>query len=247
MSTEQQANYYNYFTEIEEYFCRRRGTVLLLSSRDWAEIDEWQRAAIPLEAVLKGIDRAFESHRKGSGSGRVNSLAYCSQAVLAAAADAARLDLAHPSAGNPFPPEKLLKYLTSNALLLPKAAEKFEGDAGAELRAMAVDLLQLADACLDAETNNSQPDTNKPPTRMDLEQIEQRLTALENRMVAVLEGAAEEVALSSWRSEFRSTMAERLSRMDAAQLANLERQFLTRKLLERAGLARLSLFYYMEQ
>ena len=54
-------NYFNYFTEIEEYFWRKRGAHLLVSPLDWAIVETWQKAGIPLEAVLKGIDRAFES------------------------------------------------------------------------------------------------------------------------------------------------------------------------------------------
>ncbi len=55
-------NYFNYYTEIEEYFWKKRGTTLLISTLDWALIDSWKEAQIPLEAVLQGIDRAFEKH-----------------------------------------------------------------------------------------------------------------------------------------------------------------------------------------
>src|SRR5438105_2688257 len=73
-------NYFNYFTEIEEHFQRRRGTTLLLSTLDWALIETWKDAGIPLEAVLRGIDIAFEKFQKRpSVFKKVNSLAYCSQ------------------------------------------------------------------------------------------------------------------------------------------------------------------------
>src|SRR5713226_8229313 len=81
-------NYFNYFTEIEEHYQRRRGTGLLLSTLDWALIETWKQANIPLEAVLRGIDAAFDSYeRRPSKTRKINSLAYCSQAVLAAAED----------------------------------------------------------------------------------------------------------------------------------------------------------------
>jgi hypothetical protein len=35
-------NYFNYFTEIEEHFQRRRGSLLLLSTIDWALIETWR-------------------------------------------------------------------------------------------------------------------------------------------------------------------------------------------------------------
>ncbi len=82
-------NYFNYFTEIEERFQRRRGTILLLSTLDWALIETWKDAGIPVEAVLRGIDETFDRYEKRpSKTRKVNSLAYCAQAVLAAVEDA---------------------------------------------------------------------------------------------------------------------------------------------------------------
>ena len=81
-------NYFNYFTEIEEHYLRRRGTHLLLSTLDWALIETWKSAGVPLEAVLRGVDDAFDKYdQRPTNSKKVNSLAYCSQAVLAAAED----------------------------------------------------------------------------------------------------------------------------------------------------------------
>ena len=79
-------NYFNYFTEIEEHFLRRRGGGLLLSTLDWALIETWKDAGIPLEAALRGIEAAFDRYdQRPSKTKRVNSVAYCSQEVLAAA------------------------------------------------------------------------------------------------------------------------------------------------------------------
>ena len=80
-------NYFNYFTEIEEHFQRARGTGLfLLSPLDWALIETWKNAGVPLEAVLRGIDTAFENWRgRKVKSQMVNSLAFCAQAVTAEA------------------------------------------------------------------------------------------------------------------------------------------------------------------
>src|SRR3569833_2555487 len=65
-------NYFNYFTEIEERFQQRRGSILLLSTLDWALIETWRDAGIPLEAVLRGIDTAFDGGgaRRARGRGR---------------------------------------------------------------------------------------------------------------------------------------------------------------------------------
>ena len=83
-------NYFNYFTEIEEYFWKKRGAHLLVSPLDWAIMETWQKAGIPLEAALAGIDRAFESYqrsRRGGLGKPLKSLAYCTDAVLDAAAE----------------------------------------------------------------------------------------------------------------------------------------------------------------
>src|SRR5271157_6047563 len=81
-------NYFNYFTEIEEYFWQKRGAHLLVSPLDWAIVETWQKAGIPLSAVLKGIDRAFESYarsKRAAGGRQLKSLTYCVDAVLEAA------------------------------------------------------------------------------------------------------------------------------------------------------------------
>src|SRR2546422_3447478 len=81
-------NYFNYFTEIEEHFQRRRGGPLLVSTVDWGLIEIWKEAGIPLEAVLRGIDEAFDKYeRRPSKTQKINGLAWCAQAVLAAADD----------------------------------------------------------------------------------------------------------------------------------------------------------------
>ena len=81
-------NYFNYFTEIEDRFQQRRGALLLLSTLDWALIETWREAGIPLEAVLRGIDVAFdkyEARQKRARMRRINGLAWCAQAVMEAA------------------------------------------------------------------------------------------------------------------------------------------------------------------
>src|SRR5260370_42526089 len=80
-------NYFNYFTEIEEYFWKKRGAHLLVSPLDWAIMEAWQKAGVPLDAALKGIDKAFESYqrsRRGAGE-PLNNLAYCTDGVRDAA------------------------------------------------------------------------------------------------------------------------------------------------------------------
>ena len=82
-------NYFHYFSEVEERFQKRRGSILMLSTLDWALIETWREAGIPLEAVLRGIDDSFDKHDAklavGKGKSRkVNGLAWCAQAVMQA-------------------------------------------------------------------------------------------------------------------------------------------------------------------
>src|SRR5262249_23409893 len=80
--------YFNYFTEVEEEFVRRRGKPLLISPMDWALVETWKNAGIPLQIVLRGINEAFDSHdAKGRHFRKVNSLLYCQQSVEAAFAE----------------------------------------------------------------------------------------------------------------------------------------------------------------
>jgi len=79
-------NYYNYFTEIEEHFVRRRGKHLLVSPMDWHLIASWRSAGVSLNVALRGIDIAMDGYvaRHTHGASRVNSLCYCHDAVMEA-------------------------------------------------------------------------------------------------------------------------------------------------------------------
>jgi hypothetical protein len=228
-------NYFNYFTEIEEYFWKRRGTALLISTLDWALIDSWKQSEIPLEAVLKGIDRTFEKYAaRRSKARKINSLAYCHQEILAAAGDQERATLQHPSSAAPFPRAELAKYLETNAAAVERAAERFAGrqraESAATCRSIAASLHELAAAAAGDEP-------------LHLEEVERRLTVLEDKIHSTLLQAAEENDLVRWRGEADRQLAPVRRQMTAEQITQLERQFLARKLLEQAELSRLSLFY----
>ena len=124
-------NYFNYFTEIEEHFWRKRGAHLLVSPLDWAIVETWQKSGISLSAVLKGIDRAFESYarsRRGSAGRPMKSLAYCVDAVLEFAAQEKEAHagtapaVARVEAAPSFAPAELRSYFAGNAAKLRDAA-----------------------------------------------------------------------------------------------------------------------------
>src|SRR5580698_5723834 len=123
-------NYFNYFTEIEEYFWKKRGAHLLVSPLDWAIMETWQKAGVPLEAVLKGIDSAFESYgRSRRGAGKpLKSLAYCTDAILEAVAESQEAAAGSTPkngrpAAEPFSRDELRTYFTRNSAQVVQAAE----------------------------------------------------------------------------------------------------------------------------
>ena len=219
-------NYFNYFTEIEEHFQRARGTSLfLLSPLDWALIETWKDAGVPLEAVLRGIDSAFAKwHSKKKKLQAVNSLAYCAQAVFTEAQIMAGAAPARESKVSeaPFSLESLVEFLRGNAAELGKR-EPFEE--------IAASLNRLAD---EAEVHYA-----------NLEELEQRLTGLEDKMKAMARLGQTEQDLFEARRELDATLRPYRSKMTADQLAVLERQYLERHLLEKVSLPRLSLFYLL--
>jgi hypothetical protein len=227
-------NYFNYFTEIEEHFQQARGSgFFLLSPLDWAMIETWKDSGVPLEAVHKGIDRAFEKWRARKQKTRlVNSLAYCAQEVLGAAAEdsSAATDAARENPAPPFAADELSGYFRRNAAQIREAMRGAQPDSAPLLRQTAESLDQLAEA-----GDNGQ--------LTDLESVEQRLTVLEERLQAVLTQTASEGEMLALRQEMDRQLAPYRRKMTAEQLALLEKQYLQRRQLESAGLPRLSLFY----
>ena len=216
------SNYFNYFTEIEEHFQRARGTSLfLLSPLDWALIETWKNSDIPLEAVRRGIERAFEKWKASKRRQAVNSLAYCTQAVMEEAEIMAKGGVSQPvkPVEAPFPVEELRRHLLTNAELL--------GAKG--WTELAASLSKLAS---EAEQHLS-----------GLEELELRLTVIEEKMLASARAGQGEEDLLRVRREMENSLRPYRGKMTADQLSRLERQFLDRAVLEQAGLRRLSLFY----
>ena len=75
-------NYYNYFTEIEDTFVRRRGKHLFLSPLDWALIDGWKERGIPLHIVIRSIESVFDVYdRQPVGTRSIKTLFYCREEI----------------------------------------------------------------------------------------------------------------------------------------------------------------------
>lgn len=229
-------NYFNYFTEIEEYFQRRRGSLLLLSTLDWALIETWREAGVPLEAVLRGIDAAFEKYEARKAHARVrrvNGLAYCTQEVMAAVEDMKEASIgtasAHKDEGPApgFEPERIAAHLEL-------CSEELGAATLAEIAQPAAQEMSLRLRGLAMGVRVEQP---------DLEELERTLTVMEEKLFATLMTTTPEADLLTVREQAARELAPYRRRMQAVQIRQIEQQFLHKRLLEKYKLPRLSLFY----
>jgi hypothetical protein len=234
-------NYFNYFTEIEERFQQRRGSLLFLSTLDWALIETWKEAGVPLEAVLRGIDAAFEKYHARRHPGhkrRINGLAWCAQAVMVAAqelreaAAGASTTTNYAGAESGFERERVAAHLEAAATALQASTVASEVCAATAHR-----LNELA-----AEVRAANPES-----QLDTESLERKLTVLEEKLFNALTSAAPEALLVALKEHAARELAPYRSRMGAVQLRQVEKQFERKQLLATYNLPRLSLFYMSQQ
>lgn len=240
---EDQLNYFNYFTEIEEQFLRRRGGGLLLTTLDWALIETWKDAGIPLEAALRGIDAAFDKYeQRPSKTRKINGLGWCAQAILTAAeemkeaavgAAAGQAASSQSSARQGFEPETIAAFLRRNADLLEGA--KLPQTAGVSVHAVA----ELSAATL--RKLAQEVESRQAASR--LEDLERHLTVLEEKLFAALLAATPDEDVVTVRAQADDELTPYRRKMAAAQIEQLQKQYVRKRLLERYRLPRLSLFY----
>ena len=221
-------NYFNYFTEIEDRFQQRRGSLLMLSTLDWALIETWHEAGLPLEVVLRGIDDAFDKHdaqklRAKGRSRKINGLAWAAQAVMQAAEAAAEAATGTqrevpPERESGFETQRVRAYLQANAAAIE--ASGYEAATASRLRELA-----------------------QTTSESDLEDLDRTLTVLEEKMFASLFSSAPEEELVALREQAARELAPYRGKMQAVQIKQIQQQFLQKRLLEARKLPRLSLFY----
>jgi hypothetical protein len=214
----------------------------LLSTLDWALIETWRDAGIPLEAALRGIDAAFDRYdQRPAKTRKVNSLAYCSQEVLAAAEDMKEAvvgvaeepqvpDRSRPGQG--FEPETVAAFLRRNAEAL--AVAKLPEGSGVSVRTVAMEIAKTLRQVAGEIEKGSAP---------RLEDLERRLTVFEEKLLAALLASTPDEEAVAVRAEADRDLAPYRRKMSAAQIAQLQKQYAHKRLLERYGLPRLSLFY----
>jgi hypothetical protein len=224
--------YFNYFTEIEEHFQRRRGTLLLLSPLDWALMETWKDAGIPVEAVRRGIDVTFEKwERRPARFRKVNGLAYCAQEVLASAEEMKEAAVGVPGrekrdAG--LEQAAVVEFLNRNAEQLERA--QLPGQVQPLAKETAATLRSLAESL-------------SMGTPVQMEDLERRLTVAEEKIFASLVAATPDDALLQVRSEADRDLAPYRRKMSAPQIEQLHKQYVHKRLLDQYQVPRLSLFY----
>lgn len=235
-------NYFHYFTEVEEHFQRRRGSPLIGSPLDWDLIEIWKNAGIPLEAVLRGIDNAFDKYeqRKSKKHEKINSLLWCSQAVLTAAEDmkeaavgATRDEESSNVAGAGFEPETIAGFMLRNANRL---------DAARLPQSAAVSVEVITRDCA-STLRNLATEIGANQARLRLEDLERHLTVLEEKLFAALLAATPDEVVMTVRAQADRELGPYRSKMMAAQIDQLQKQYVQKRVLEKYGLPRLSLFY----
>ena len=229
-------NYFNYFTDIEVHFCRRRGSGLQLSPLDWTLMETWKDAGIPLQAVLRGIDVTFDHYERRPPRAKIkkiNSLAWCVQEVLTAAEDMKEASVgASPAERETIPglgSAEVAGFLRRNAeiLLRPRTPTTIQA-AARECAAVLSVLARGVEAASGAPR---------------LEDLERHLTVLEEKLLAALTITAPEVELVALRAEADREIVPYRTKMPGMQIEQLRRQFIHKRLFEKATMPRLSLFY----
>jgi hypothetical protein len=234
-------NYFNYFTEIEDAFVRRRGKHLFLSPMDWALMETWKQQGIPLHIVLRGVEKSFDSYEAKPRKRSVKSLLYCQEEVEAQFAEWVESHVG--SAGDdgesepesdktPFSFAAVSEHLQRSRTALSELAHsRKQEDDLSEALARAISLL----ADIENDFTSS--------TTLDTRKLEDSLTGLER----MLNDAMFSVVSSTDLEELKNIVKEQLkpyrAQMDAAVYKQTFENLLLKRLREQIGMPRLSLFY----
>jgi hypothetical protein len=248
-------NYFNYFTEIEETFVRRRGKHLLLSPLDWDLMQTWKALNIPLHVVLRGVEKAFDSYESRPRNRSVKSLYYCQEEVEAQFAEwlASQLgasaggtaeaeekenaaDAETESRGLPFPRPVISAHLAESRAALEESFERqrAKGGGGGELcEALARAAARLAELEKDFAAS----------ARPNAEQLENSLSDLESLLDRALRASLPSEVLEGKRAQAEEQLSAYRKRMERAAYEQTLDNLLARLLREECRVPRLSLFY----
>ncbi|MFL6228974.1 MAG: hypothetical protein ACJ741_09355 [Pyrinomonadaceae bacterium] len=249
-------NYFNYFTEIEDAFIRRRGRHLLLSSMDWALIESWKAMGVPLHVALRGVEKSFDSFEAKPRRRTVKSLLYCQEEVEAQFAEwRERQTGAHDAAANgdvksvgdaggvaeadagalPFPREAIAAHLAECRAETARAREKRLAERGEDelCEALARASERLAELAGDFAA----------AARPDAELLEGALSDMEAMLDRAVRASAEAERVEARRREAEEQLKPYRARMERAVYEQTRDNLVAKSLREDASVPRLSLFY----
>jgi hypothetical protein len=241
-------NYFNYFTEIEDAFVRRRGKHLLLSPMDWALIESWKEMNVPLHVALRGIEKSFDSWESKPRKRSVKSLLYCQEEVEAQYAewrdahvgsapesesDQSVID-ARETPSLPFPRADILEHLERCRSGLSASALKRRQTTADDL----VDALQRATDQV-AELQDDFASATLP----NAQKLEQSLTGVERMLSDAILSVVVSEDLQALTKEVEKQLKPYRKQMEAAVYAQTKDNLLLKRLRETFGVPRLSLFY----
>jgi hypothetical protein len=229
VKTDNGLNYYNYFSEIEETFVRRRGKHLLLSPIDWAMIEAWRERGIPLHIVIRAIESVFDAFDKNPGPRTIKGLLYCKEEVEAqflewSSMQAGKAEGSGSNEGSPeFSPERIVEHIDRAVAELdrshnPDLREDIER-AIARMRQLAIDHAN------------------------DLEKADRALSDVENLLEHALLNKTDKTRLVEIEKEIASQLRPYKSQMEADAYKKTSRVMLLKRLRDEEGIPRLSLFY----
>jgi hypothetical protein len=243
-------NYFNYFTEIEDAFIRRRARHLLLSPLDWALIESWKEMNVPLHVALRGIEKAFDSWESKPRKRSVKSLLYCQEEVEAQFAEwrescVGAADQPNDEAENgaqraskseslPFSRAAILEHLQRgrSSLLEVCAGRKKVGEDDFS------DALERAVALL-SELEQDFAAAGLP----DAQKLEQSLSGVERLLSDAIRSMAGSEQIAAIYTEVKEQLKPYRKHMEAAVYQQTFDNLLLKRLREQFGVPRLSLFY----
>ncbi len=234
-------NYFNYFTEIEDAFVRRRGKHLLLSPMDWALIESWKEMRVPLHVVLRGIEKSFDSWEAKPRVRTVKSLLYCQEEVEAQYAEwqeakvgAADVDDAankQNGEGLPFSRSAILKHLQDAEIGLSHSRKLREGDDFSDALERALALLKELEQDIASTAS------------INAQKLEQSLTGLERMLSDALRATVSADEMAALTTEVTAQLKPYRKQMNASIYEQTFDNLLLKRLRERFNVPRLSLFY----
>lgn len=233
-------NYFNYFTEIEDAFVRRRGKHLFLSPMDWALMETWKQQGIPLHIVLRGVEKSFDSYESRPRKRSVKTLLYCQEEVEAQYAEwvearvgASNADNSEPESDKtPFSFAAISEHLKHNRSALAALAKSRNNDDDfTEALTRATGLLgEIEDDFITGAT-------------LDTRKLEDSLTGLERMLNDAMLGVVDVKVLDELKQEVKDQLKPYHSQMEAAAYKQTFDNLLLKRLREQFAVPRLSLFY----